>query len=449
MSSTFGGLINAGAALAAQRYGLDLTGQNIANANTAGYTRQRADLQATGPVTGVPTLYATQSSSNVSATATATRVDDVVLDARMRTEQARNSQYSTTSTQLSGVESLFNEPSDNGLTEQLGGMWNSWAAVANNPTDLSARSVVLEKAAGVAASLNSGAASLATLTSTATAQLNQSVVDLNTAATSLAQVNTAMIAAKATGADTNALSDQRDGLLLTLANAGGAQATLQPDGTATVMLGGQTLVAGGTANTVGLTGTQLTVGGTATSTVGGTAQGLVDTLNTTLPTYSAKLDAVASALASTVNAAHQAGYDLAGNPGGAFFTGTTAATISVAITDPKAIAASSTPGGNTDGGTALALAGFSTKAGGADVAYQDMIGTLGSDVQRASQAASVQSAVTTTVNNQQQSVSGVSFDEETTNLLTFQRAYQASARVLTTVDDMLDTLINRTGKVGL
>lgn len=442
--STFGGLINAQNALSAQSYGLSVTGQNIANANTPGYTRQRADLAAVGPVAGVPTLYATQQSMTGVTVAGTSRLNDAVLDARVRTEHDRNSYASTASAQLSGVEGLFNEPSSNGLSEQLNDFWNSWATVANNPSDLAARSVVLQKGATVAATLNTTSAELSTLSQTATAALTQNVVDINSAATSLAQINASISISTATGANTNALADQRDQLLLKLADSSGAKATLQPDGSATVTLGGQTLVAGNAASTVAVAGNQLTVGGTTAGQAGGTVQGLLDSIGTTLPAYQAQLDSVAAALANTVNTAHQAGYDLSGTAGGAFFTGTTASTIAVAITDPSKIAASGTPGGNLDASNAFTLASSGTVPGGADDKYKTLVTTMASAVQRASQSAAVQASVTTSVDAQAQSVSGVSFDEESTNLLTYQRAYQANARVITTLDDMLDTLINKT-----
>jgi flagellar hook-associated protein 1 FlgK len=168
-----------------------------------------------------------------------------------------------------------------------------------------------------------------------------------------------------------------------------------------------------------------------------------------LPDYASQLDAVASALASTVNSAQMSGYDLSGTPGGPLFSGTTAASITVAVTDPTKLAASGTPGGNFDASIAQKIAGFGSLPGGANEAYSSLVGNIGTQVQGATQRAVIQQSVTTNVDKMVQSQSGVSFDEETTNLLTYQRSYQASSRVLTTVDEMLDTLINRTGKVGL
>ena len=344
----------------------------------------------------------------------------------------------------------MDEPSDHGLAEQLNDFWNSWASVANNPGDAAARNVVLQKAAGLASSINETSAALGRVTQSVTQQANAATDQINTAATALAQLNGDIAVATATGTNANALADQRDSLLMKLSDLSGAQASIQPNGTATVTIGGQTVVSSTTATAVSLSpSNQIMVGGTPAGPAGGSLQALVDGLNTALPGYAAQLDSVASALASTVNAAQASGYDLAGNPGGPLFAGTTAATLSVVVTNPANLAASGTPGGNLGGSVALSMSQLGSSPTGADVAYRNLIGTLATDVQRADQQAAVQQAVTTSVDGLAQSSAGVSFDEETTNLLTYQRAYQASSRVLTTVDETLDTLISHTGRVGL
>jgi flagellar hook-associated protein 1 FlgK len=449
--STFSGITNASAALAAQQYALNVTGQNISNANTPGYVRQRAELSEVAPINGVSTIFSRNVGASTGVTVSGTtRINDPVLDARARTEHGKNGYASSLSNTMSNVQNLFDEPSDTGIAEQLNDLWSSFTAVANNPGDNSARSVVLQQAAKVSASLNTAAGAIADLTVATSDQLTQTIADVNAAASSVAQLNGAIAVGKVTGQDTNSLQDQRDALLLKLSDDAGTKTSLQTDGTYTVTLGGQTLVSGSTANALAVTGSNaLTVGGNAASTAGGAAQGLVEALTTVIPGYSSKLDAVASALASSVNNASANGFDLSGAAGGAFFSGTTAATISVAMTNPSKIAASTTPGGNLGGGAALAVAAFGTLAGGADKTYAAFVSSLGSDVQRVAQQAATQSSVTSSVDAQAQSISGVSFDEEAANLMTYQRAYEASARVLTTVDSTLDTLINRTGRVGL
>lgn len=450
MGSSFSGLTNALTALNAARYGLDVTGQNISNANTPGYVRQRAELAETGSVPGVSQLYATQHADSTVTVSGTSRLNDPVVDMRARSEHSRNGYLQTTAGTLSSVETLYNEPSDQGLSEQLNDFWNSWAAVANNPGDTAARNVVLQKAAGVAGTLNQTSDALGRLSTSLSAQANSTASQVNTAVGELAQLNGAIAVNNATGHVDNQLLDQRDSLMMSLSDLAGAQSSINADGTATVTIGGQTVVNSTTATTVSIDASnQLLVGGTSAATAGGQLQGYLDGLTTTLPNYQAQLDQVAAALASTVNSAQSAGYDLNGNPGGALFSGSSASTISVAVTDPKQLAASGTPGGNLDGSVALSMSHMGTISGGADSAYRSMIGALATDSQRATQQASVQQSVTTSVDSLADSSSGVSIDEETTNLLTYQRAYQASSRVLTTVDETLDTLINRTGRVGL
>jgi len=448
MQSSFGGLTDAAAALAAQRYALDVVGQNVANAATAGYFRQRAELAETGAVVGAPSLYATQQrSTGVTANGT-TRMDAPVLVARSRVEHGRDESLGAQAATLDAIESLVDEPSDNGLAEQLNTFWNSWGTVANYPDSLAACNVVLQQASGIAKSLTSMSGVLSQIATTTTDALSQAVSDMNALAGTLTTLNRSIAIASASGTPSNTLLDQRDALLMRLAELGGAQTTLQSDGTATIQFGGQTLVTGTAINLIGLTGSQLDVGGVLVNPTGGEAEGMVTALTMILPTYQGKLDAVANALAATVNSAQAAGFDLAGNAGSPMFSGTSAATISVAMTDPTALAASGTAGGNLDASNALAMSSFGDVPGGADVEYRQLIATLASQSQQATQRTQIQQTVTTSVDTLVESTQGVSIDEEASSLLTYQRAYQASSRVLTTVDELLDTLINSTGRVG-
>ena len=451
--TSFSALTNAAAALAAQSYGMQVTGQNIANANTDGYTRERVDQSATGAVSGVPTLYATSANSaGTVATNGVSRLNDPIIDAHTRTEQGLGGYADTAASTMSGVETYFNEPSNTGLTEQLNTFWNDWSAVANNPSDSAARSALLQQASTVTDTLHSTSAGLSDLVSGTQASLTASVSQINTTAAAVGKLNAEISVEQATGHPDPSLLDRRDLLLGQLATLGGAQAQLQTDGSTTVTLGGQTLVSGNAVGTVGVDAAgNVTVGGSAVTLTGGQAQAQSQALTSTLPGYQSALDGVASSLATEVNSTHAGGYDLAGNPGGAFFSGTTAATIGVAITNPSLVAASSTPsaGGNLDAGNAQRIAALGTSSTGADVAYRALVANIGSASQQASQQSTVQGAVTSSAQAMQASSSGVSYDDEVTNLLTYQRAYQASSRVLTTMDDLLNTLINRTGRVGL
>jgi flagellar hook-associated protein 1 FlgK len=471
MSTSFSGLTNAASALAAQQYAMGIAGQNIANANTAGYTRLRANFAEQTAVAGVPRAWSTIAQSGVgTVTSTgATRLNDPVLDARSWTEHGRDSAASTTHTSLSSVESLFDEPSSNGLSEQLSNFWSTFNTLAGtlggSQGSNSAKSAVISAASGVATTLNALSQSMANVATTTRTQLTDTVSQINAAASSLAGVNNQIALASATGQDINALSDQRDQLVLSLSKLGGVATTIEPNGTAAVTMGGQSLVSvnaafsASTANPLVLTTTAsaspsdvLSIGGSAVGPAGGVAQSLTAMLNTTLPAYTAQLDGVASAVASTVNGALTAGYTDTGVAGISLFTPSsgpvTAATISVAFTNPNLLATTTTVGGGAGNEIPIALAASARVTGSADDQYGQLVTGIGSAVASASLASSIQSAVTGNVDAQQASTSGVNYDEETTALMAYQRAYQASARVLTTVDEMLDTLINGTGRVG-
>lgn len=384
----------------------------------------------------------------VTITGTA-RLMDPVLVARARTEQARSALADTTASQLSKIENLVPEPSDNGLSEQLNDLWNAWGAVSNNPGAVAPRAVLLNKAATVSATLNALSTSLSGLAASTTPSLDHDVNAANTAATQLATINGQLAIASATGTNANSLLDQRDALLTSLSTLFGGVATINVNGTADVLVGGQSLVAGVTTTALRTgAGPLVSVGGTAVALTGGSAAAEITSLTTTIPNVQAQLDTVANSLAATVNAGQAAAYDLYGNPGAAMFTGTGAAGLSVSITDPKTIAAAASPGTTLDGTAALAMSGSGTMPGGPDGLYTALVAGVGSASALAQQQQTTQDAVTSNVLQLQNSVSGVNTDEEVSNMLTYQHAYSAASRVLTTLDSMLDTLINHTGLVG-
>jgi flagellar hook-associated protein 1 FlgK len=155
-----------------------------------------------------------------------------------------------------------------------------------------------------------------------------------------------------------------------------------------------------------------------------------------LAKYRTALDGVAAALSESVNALHTS------TP---FFSGTTAATIAVAVTPAQV----QTAGAGNPGGNEVATAIAALRGGEAEQRYASLIARVGSDVQSARSSQANAQAVVSAITEQRQSVSGVSLDEEMTTLITFQRGYQASARALTSMDEMLNQLINHTGVVGL
>ncbi|NJC74186.1 flagellar hook-associated protein FlgK [Planosporangium thailandense] len=466
--STFSGLSGALSSLYAQRRGLDVTGQNIANANTDGYSRQRVDLQSVGG-SAVPAMFSVSDGTAGGVTVSdVARIQDAFLEARGRIEHAQNTYLADQNRVYTNVQQAIGALNTTGLQKQLTDLWGAWHDLANQPgsaIDGATRGQVIARSQTVVDTLHATHDALASLYSTTREQLDSYVTEVNTTATQVAQLNQAVIRGTQAGLPVNELADQRDQLVMHLAELTGATAVPRANGSMDLLLGGSSLVSGDVARQIQVSGagrlddvaTQpVTLSWTDNSAgvagVGGQVASSLDALNTVIPNYSGQLDQVAVALHDTVNAQHMLGYDVNGNPGTAFFgpvppstVAVTAGSISVLITNTNDVAASSTPGGTRDGGNADLIAGIGTSAPGPDTAFRSLVANLGIAAQQADRRASVQDTLTKNVDSARTAQSGVNLDEEMTNLIAFQRAYQAASRVITTIDSTLDTLINHTG----
>jgi flagellar hook-associated protein 1 FlgK len=455
--ASFDGLSVALSGLNAQRRALDIAGQNVANANTEGYTRQRVVLSAVGAPLR-PGIWSGAASTVGGVTISGVdRLRDSLLEVRGQQSHGALADLSVSSTVLGQVEQVFPEPGEQGLAVQLSGLWSALHDVANQPSSLAARSALLQKAGGVADWLNEASSRLSTLSGTLSAQAGTLVDEVNSTATQLAELNRSIARGSDLGIATNELADQRDLLAMRLADLVGGVSSPGQDGQIRVMVGGSPIVDGTTVRSLSLSGNGPTLAlswsdGTAAQLTGGEVRGLVSGVAAVVPTWSARLDAVAASLATQVNAVHGTGFDLTGAAGGAFFAGTTASGISVAVTDPRRIAASSVAPGasgpSLDAGVATAMAAIAGSAAGPDAAYNQLVGELGFATQLVARRTDNQQTVSDGIDAARESQAGVNIDEEMAALLTFQRAYEAASRVITAVDQTLDTLINRTGLVG-
>ncbi|MBD0322854.1 MAG: flagellar hook-associated protein FlgK [Aldersonia sp.] len=459
MASSFGGINTALTSLYAQRRALDVTGQNIANANTEGYTRQRVEMQSqVGSIS--PAMYAkTDGLGTGVAVSDVQRLRDQYLENRARTEHGNSAYLTSQTAAYAEIEDVFAEPNSTALQAQLHDMWDAWGDVANNPQLPAARAALIQQSNTVADGLNYAHHALAAQWDQNRKQLDAYTNEVNTAAQTIAKLNDSIVRAKATGLAVNELEDQRDAQVLSLSKLTGATASLRKNGAMDVFVGNSTLVSEFTTRRLEVSGAKRLDDQAADPVVlrwadtrtpagaGGTMGAMSDVLTTIIPAISDALDDVAKSLADTVNAAHAAGFSKDGSTGLDFFTGTTAGTIKVAISDPDKVATSATPG-TIDGSVADALADTVTSANGPDLKYRSMIGELGVAAQASDRRREIQAAVTEQVDASREAQAGVNLDEEMTNLLTYQRGYEAASRVLTTIDSMLDQLINRTGLVG-
>jgi flagellar hook-associated protein 1 FlgK len=458
--SLFAGLNTALTALHAHRAGLDVAGQNIANANTEGYTRQRADLRALG-APPVPAIHATWSGTGAGVTVDGVeRLRDAFLENRGRGERAQQAYLGTLDQAYGFMESALGEPSDTALAAQLSEFWAGWHDVANNPADIATRNQVLQRAGVVADGLHAAHDALGSLWTNTRADLDTLVVEVNTTATAVAQLNETIRRAEGAGLAANELIDQRDVHVMHLGELVGATALARADGTVDVYVNGSTLVAGGTSRALAVTGAGRLADQSADpvslrwadsgvpTAAGGRIAAQLTLVGSVLPGQAAEFDDIAARLADTVNTQHRAGYGLDGVGDRPFFSGSTATTLAVAITDARHLAASGASGGTYSGSNADSLAALAKRADGADATYRSMTVKLAVVAQSTARRADLQREIVTEVDAAREAASGVNLDEEMTNMLAYQRAYEAASRLLTTVDGVLDVLINRTGLVG-
>jgi flagellar hook-associated protein 1 len=455
MSGTFSSLSTALSALKYQRVAMDVASGNVANSGNAGYARR----QVVGQATGAPAMPAIWSRwEGAGDGVEASRVDrmvDPLLDARSRAEHSSLSFLDSRATSLARLESSIGEPGDDGVAAALAEFKKAWSAVANSPDNSAARSQLVARAETLRSTIATQGSAVSNEWADQRTRLDALAVETTQVASELADLNRGLRASHVAGTEAGTLLDQRDRLALRLSELTGATVTINTDTTVDVQVSGQQLVSGNTAYAVTVSGAEsiydqgadpvtLRIDGNPVTLGGGQLGGTAHLLSTDLPDYLTKLDDFVASMATAVNDQHALGVDLDGNPGGPVFTGTTAATLAVALTDARAIAAADPVKGGLDNTNALKLGTLDMASGD----YRNLVTRFGVTVASARQAFSTQGVLVGQVDASREALSGINVDEEMVNLLAAQRGYEGAARVLTAMDTMLDTLINRTGLVG-
>ncbi len=473
--STFSGLGTALSSLTAQRKALDVAGNNVANANTVGYTRQRA-LLGSMPAATVPSMFSTSDGVGLGSRVTSVqRLGDVFVDTRVRAAAGSAGYLTARAESFAALEKGIGEPAATGLASQLSDFWDGWSDVANGSDRDSARAVVLERGRAVADRLH-------TLYTTASTQWGETrttagalVERVNVAAGQVAELNERVLAITNTGASAHELADQRDLLVTELSALVGGTARVRPDGQVDVLVGGNALVRGDKTSPLALTGAttfgQATAGvavqvvwadrpGQVAGLDGGRVAGLLSVLAPTdgsgsggvLTEAAARYDALATQIAEQVNALHTGAATPSGATGTSFFavdpTLPAALGLRVAVTDTSQIAAGAPGQGAYDGSVATALSRLADAPDGPDALWRATVVDVGVRTASAVSRSKVAETALGTAQGQQLAQTSVDIDEEAVNMLAYQRAYEGAARVLTAIDQMLDTLINRTGVVG-
>lgn len=446
-------------ALAAQSFGLAITGQNVSNVNTEGYVR-RDPLLESKPLGSYGTVEI----------AGLRRATDQFTERRYFEVTGLASSAQERHLHLSGMETLFNESAGTGIGSSLDAMLSSFSELATNPDDPTARATTLERAAQFAERMGEAADRLTKIREELLGKGQGVVSDVNLKAKELAGLNRRIQMLEAAGNDAADLKDQRTQLLLGLASEVDVHTFTNTKGEMVIQASGTTLVEGGTARQLSLgldAGGDMqlfasSVGGGPPTEItqflsGGTLAGIRDARDVEAVAVLNSVDQLAYDVATAVNAQHSAGYGLDGVTGRDLFTVSATpagAARSLALDaqmvgQPDRLAASDSATGLAgNSGNALALADLANQqlaSGGTRTfaeGYADVVGDVGNRAATAGQEAAMRDAMSAQVFAMRESHSGVSLDEEMVSLTRYQRAYEAAARVLSTVDQLLQELMS-------
>ncbi|MDX2185037.1 MAG: flagellar hook-associated protein FlgK [Gemmatimonadaceae bacterium] len=316
MSGTFGGIMSiATTALRAQQMAIEVAANNIANAQTEGYTRVRAELNPLPPrLTPQGALGTGVSVSQL------VRVRSTLLDGAFRREHAFAAESEARADILGRIEEIFAEPSENGLAATLDRFADAWSDLANNPTSGAAREITRQRGQQVAAWLNGADARMVSIENETYLRATEATDRLNQLVKQIADLNHAIIPMEVGGGAGGPLNDQRDRAIDELSALAGAEILKNPDGSVNVVVAGQTLVDGGTYKTLNA---PTLVGGELRLTIGssnealtirtGSLKGILTLYNTDIANVRDQLDQVATAVVHGVNRWHRTGWSAAGD----------------------------------------------------------------------------------------------------------------------------------------
>jgi flagellar hook-associated protein 1 len=440
-------------ALAMQQRSVDVTSHNIANASTEGYRRQRLELTEMTPLlTPDGTIGRGVTSEGIS------RARDQFLDRRFRQESGLFGRFDTTREMLSGVESSFDESGDSGLGAGLDGLLAAFGDLANDPSSVTARSLVLQSAQSLAQQFHAASDRLAQAGTDVLQRMQSAVSDINNYGVQIADLNRQIVAA-AKGVSAPDLEDKRDLLIDKLSQLVDIQVVDHPNHSVTVVAGGALLVDAGQHNDLEVQ--SLATGGLGVATASshapinitsGTLKGLSDLSTSTLPAIQKQLDQFAASVVQEVNAIHRGGTTTGGATGVDFFDakGVTASgfDVSTAVKQSVSNIATGATGAPGDASVALQLAQLRTtpvaSTGGQTLGefYGGVVNSVAVLSRAAQQGSTSQDALVANVQAQRSSATEVSIDEEMVSLIKGQQAFAAASKIVNAADEMMQSILD-------
>ncbi len=455
--SLFGALSATARALDAQQYGLEVTGQNIANVNTPGYSRRAVDLVSVAPADENGALGGVDVQGSRS-------VRDLLLERRLRQEWPSAQKQQAIAESLGMVEVALGTTGES-LDARLTAFFDAFSDLSEDPVSSSGRQAVVIQGQTLAAAFNDMAARLDDAQRDANARLKAAVDEVNSLSDRIATLNSAIGTAGPATGQAATLRDEQSEVIRRLTELVNISAVDREDGGIDVSLAnGHPLAIGSTSYELSATpqapdgfydietsdGTDVTAAIT-----GGRLGGLLSVRDTLIPDYEDRLDTLAYTLADEVNTIHDAAFDGDGNDAPVFFTALAAVAGAAAalVVNPTVAADSSRVGaadvaaaGNNNAARAISALRNSRVLDGGQATFQDAWGQLvyraGSDAQSAQAEAESRAKIVRQVEALRDAVSGVSLDEEAMQMLKYQRAYEANARFFNTINEAISMLLS-------
>lgn len=450
-------------ALLSQQYSLNITGHNIANVNTPGFTRQQSLMASTIPLTSAQGSFGT----GVEVTGIR-RLRSIFMDTQYREESQTLGKWQSLSQGWGQIERIYTEPSDTGFGDVMDNFWNSWQDLAASPESEAARVAVKEQTNLMIDALHQFSDQLRDFQESVDSDIKKSVEYINNIGQQIGSLNDSIATAELTGHAANDLRDRRDYLVDELSQYVNTQAIEQDNGTYRVLIGSMALVDGNQVTTLKTASTEEGAyivsnikfsGSSATPEItNGQLAGLLQMRDEVIPDRQKELDDMAMGLVRKVNEYHRQGYGADGETGRNFFDPSTTGAADIRLDDSiqgnDSYIAASLNGEIGDNSNALQIASLRNELvmenEGATFGdyYGGVIGKIGVKTRESNNISTNQESLVFHIENSRQAIEGVSLDEEMTNMIKYEHAYEAAARVITAMDEALNTVINGMGLVG-
>lgn len=465
------GVLNMGArSMGVQRAGVEVAGQNLANVSNPAYARQRVSIassitiqselgpQGTGSeAVNIVSMRSAILDNQIQSEASAKGMLQAQQTALQYAQAALGTQIDRMASGAEGATAAQGVGGGHSISDSMSAFFNAFQSLSANPTSMAERQTLMMKAESLASQFRQLESRLSELGGQLNRTIESEVGSVNQLLTNIASLNDKITRMEAiSGGPANDLRDTRQAQIEQLAKFVKLELSNGSGGAVNIAIGGVDMVVNNQvvesletypfgSNTyvqVASTDAPLTL-------TGGSIQGTIQARDVGIGDIRTSMNSIANILIAQVNATHQNGFNLSGGTGAAFFTGADAGTIGVnsaLVADPSLIQASGVAGATGDNQVVLALARLSQTpfifGQTLSQAYSQTVATFGEALSTVNNDLANQDTVDSMLLRQRDSIGGVSLDEEMTDLTRFQKAFQASARLITTVDEMLDTLVN-------